>query len=131
MRQTETCLEMCGLQTQESLIVDTRQIIVMLLDMDVGTEIERSQILIISMENLAVFREGVVPLLEIDIGLGLEQVRARLFYFGNCVQTYGRILPPDEVVAGIAAVTADDVLAIANEILDDATKSVSWVTPKG
>ena len=37
--------------------------------------------------------------------LGLEQVRARLFYFGNSVQTYGRILPPDEVVAGIAAVT--------------------------
>ena len=63
--------------------------------------------------------------------LGLEQVRARLFYFGNCVQTYGRILPPDEVVAGIAAVTADDVLAVANEILDDAKKSVSWVTPKG
>ncbi len=62
--------------------------------------------------------------------LGLEQVRARLFYFGNCVQTYGRILPPEEVVAGIAAVTADDVLAVANEILDDANRAVSWVTPK-
>ena len=46
------------------------------------------------------------------------------------VQTYGRILPPEEVVAGIAAVTADDVLAIANEILDDSKRSVSWVTPK-
>ena len=28
-------------------------------------------------------------------------------------------------------VTADDVLAVANEILDDRFKSVSWVTPKG
>ena len=62
--------------------------------------------------------------------LGLEQVRARLFYFGNCVQTYGRILPPEEVVAGIAAVTADDVLTVANEILDDANRAVSWVSPK-
>ena len=62
--------------------------------------------------------------------LGLEQVRARLFYFGNCVQTYGRVLPPEEVVAGIAAVTADDVLAIANEILQEKNKSVSWVVPK-
>ncbi len=62
--------------------------------------------------------------------LGLEQVRARLFYFGNCVQTYGRVLPPGEVVAGIAAVTADDVLAIANEILQEKNRSVSWVVPK-
>ena len=58
-------------------------------------------------------------------------MRARLFYFGNCVQTYGRILPPEEVVSGIAAVTADDVLAVANEILDNTKKSVSWVTSKG
>ena len=62
--------------------------------------------------------------------LGLEQVRSRLFFFGNCVQTYGRILPPQEIVAGIAAVTADDVLAIANEILQEQNKSVSWVVPK-
>ena len=62
--------------------------------------------------------------------LGLEQVRSRLFFFGNCVQTYGRILPPEEIVAGIAAVTADDVLAIANEILQEKNKSVSWVVPK-
>ena len=62
--------------------------------------------------------------------LGLEQVRSRLFFFGNCVQTYGRILPPEEIVAGIAAVTADDVLAIANEILQEKNKSVSWVMPK-
>ena len=33
-------------------------------------------------------------------------------------------------VAGIAAVTADDVLAIANEILQEKNKSVSWVVPK-
>ena len=62
--------------------------------------------------------------------LGLEQVRARLFYFGNGVQTYGRILAPEEVVAGISAVTADDVLEVANEILQEKNKSVSWVVPK-
>ncbi|MBR1586895.1 MAG: insulinase family protein [Kiritimatiellae bacterium] len=62
--------------------------------------------------------------------LGLEQVRSRLFFFGNCVQTYGRVIPPQEVVDGIAAVTADDVLAIANEILQEKNKSVSWVAPK-
>ena len=62
--------------------------------------------------------------------LGLEQVRARHFYFGTCVQTYCRILSPEEDVAGISAVTADDVLEIANEILQEKNKSVSWVVPK-
>jgi len=63
--------------------------------------------------------------------LGLEQVRARLFYFGNCVQTYGRIVPPQKIVDGILAVTADEVLEIANEILQEKNRSVSWVMPKG
>jgi len=62
--------------------------------------------------------------------LGLESQRARLFYFGNCVATYGRIIPPQEAMEGVLRVTADDILAVANEILQDSRKSVSWVTPK-
>lgn len=62
--------------------------------------------------------------------LGLENQRARMFFFGNCVQTYGVVREPQEIVDGIASVTADDVLSVANEILDDRYKSVSWVTPK-
>ena len=62
--------------------------------------------------------------------LGLENQRARMFFFGNCVQTYGEVRDPQEIVKGIESVTAADVLAVANEILDDTFKSVSWVTPK-
>ncbi|MBQ4200650.1 MAG: insulinase family protein [Kiritimatiellae bacterium] len=62
--------------------------------------------------------------------LGLEQVMSRMFYFGSCVQTFGRVIQPDQVVADIAAVTADDVLSVANEILDEKNRAVSWVTPK-
>ena len=62
--------------------------------------------------------------------LGLEQVRARLFYFGNCVQSYGELKPPEDMVAGIAAVSADDVLAVANEMLQNRNRAVSWVFPK-
>ena len=62
--------------------------------------------------------------------LGLENQRARMFFFGNSVMTYGEIRSPQEMVDGIAAVTADDVLAVANEILQDKYRSVSWVTPK-
>ena len=62
--------------------------------------------------------------------LGLENQRARMFFFGNCVQTYGEVRNPQEIVKGIEAVTPTDVLAVANEILDETYKSVSWVTPK-
>ncbi len=62
--------------------------------------------------------------------LGFENQRSRMFYFGGCTQTYSKIIPPAEMIAAIEAVTADDVLAVANEILQDALKSYSWVTPK-
>jgi len=63
--------------------------------------------------------------------LGLESMRARLFYYGNCVQTYGRIREPGELVDGIAAVTAEDVRQVAEDILCEKNRSASWVTPKG
>ncbi len=62
--------------------------------------------------------------------LSFESQRSRMFYFGGCVQTYSKIIPPVEMIAAIEAVTADDVLAVANEILQDSLKSYSWVTPK-
>ena len=66
------------LQSQEGLIVDTSQIVMLLLGVDISAEIECSQILFVGMENLAVLRQGVVALLEIDIGLGFEQVQVQV-----------------------------------------------------
>ncbi|MGN0853398.1 MAG: M16 family metallopeptidase [Kiritimatiellia bacterium] len=63
--------------------------------------------------------------------LGLEQVRSRMFFFGNCALSDGDVRSPQEIVDGIASVAADDVLAVANEILQDRNRSVSWVVPKG
>ena len=63
--------------------------------------------------------------------LGLEQVRSRMFFFGNCVLTYGDVRPPQEMVDSVSAVTAEDVWTMANEILQEKNRSVSWVVPKG
>ena len=63
--------------------------------------------------------------------LGLESMRSRLFYYGNCIQTYGCIHEPGEVVEVLAAVTAEDVRNVAEEILDEKNRAVSWVVPKG
>lgn len=63
--------------------------------------------------------------------LGLESMRARLFYYGNCVQTYGLIHEPGEVVDEMRSVTADEVREVAAEILDEKNRAISWVVPKG
>ncbi len=62
--------------------------------------------------------------------LGLESMRARLFYYGNCVQTYGRIRDPGEMVETISSVTSEDVRGVAEEILDEKNRAISWVVPK-
>ena len=62
--------------------------------------------------------------------IGMENQRARMFFFGNAVQTYGRVIAPETILDAVEAVTADDVLAVANEILREDMMSVSWVTPK-
>ena len=62
--------------------------------------------------------------------LGLESMRARLFYYGNCVQTYGRIRDPGEMVETISSVTSEDVRGVAEDILDEKNRAISWVVPK-
>ena len=62
--------------------------------------------------------------------LGFEQPRTRLFYFGLGVQAYDRIVPPQENIDRIEAVTAADMLAVARDVLNPANRSVSWVVPK-
>ena len=62
--------------------------------------------------------------------IGMENQRARMFFFGNAVQTYGRVIAPETILDAVESVTADDVLSVANEILREDMMSVSWVTPK-
>lgn len=62
--------------------------------------------------------------------LGHEAVTAKLFFYGSTVLSFGRIVTPQEQIAGIASVTADDILATAREILRPEFRSVSTVVPK-
>lgn len=62
--------------------------------------------------------------------LGMEAQRSRMFYYGGCAQTYGKLYSPDEIIAGLEGVTAAEVLEAANEIITERNRSVSWVKPK-
>ena len=62
--------------------------------------------------------------------LSHERVTSKLFFYGQTMLAFGRVIEPAEQVAGIEAVTAADVQAVAKAILRPSMRSVSWVVPK-
>lgn len=62
--------------------------------------------------------------------LSHEKMTSKLFFYGQTMLAFGRLVSPAEQIAGIRAVTATDVRDIAREIFRPENRSVSWVLPK-
>ena len=62
--------------------------------------------------------------------LAHEKVTSKLFFYGQTMLSFGRLVSPQEQIDGIRAVTAADVKSVANAILRPSNRSVSWVVPK-
>ena len=62
--------------------------------------------------------------------LAHEKVTSKLFFYGQTMLSFGRLVSPQEQIDGIRAVTAADVKAVANAILKQTNRSISWVVPK-
>ena len=62
--------------------------------------------------------------------LSHEKVTSKLFFYGSTLQSFGRLVEPEEQVDGIKRVTAADIQDVARAILDPANRSVSWVVPR-
>jgi len=62
--------------------------------------------------------------------LAFESVRRRMYYFASCVQTFGRIIPPETVLDSIERVSSADILALAKRVLTPRNRAVSFVVPK-
>ena len=61
--------------------------------------------------------------------LSHEKVTSKLFFYGQTMLAFGRVVSPQEQIEGIRAVTAADVQAVAQTILRRSNRSVSWVVP--
>jgi len=66
-----------------------------------------------------------------QVRLGLESTSRQMLWAGENLVTIGRFLPPEEVIAGIAAVTAEDVRRLAREVLVAKRASLAVVGPDG
>lgn len=62
--------------------------------------------------------------------LGFERMLSRLLYYGANVITWGKIIPPEEIARRLQAVTAEEVLSVAKDVLVDDRRSISWVKPQ-
>jgi predicted Zn-dependent peptidase len=63
--------------------------------------------------------------------LSHEKVTSKLFFYGQTMLAFGRLVAPEEQVAGIRAVTPADVQAAARSVFAPSARSVSWVVPRG
>ena len=63
--------------------------------------------------------------------LSHEKVTSKLFFYGQTMLAFGRLVAPEEQVAGIRAVTSADVQAVARSVFAPSARAVSWVVPRG
>lgn len=62
--------------------------------------------------------------------LSHERVVSKLFFYGSTLLSYGRLMTTEEQVEAVKAVTAADVLDVAQAIFDPANRAYSRVVPK-
>ena len=62
--------------------------------------------------------------------LSHERVVSKLFFYGSTLLSYGRLMTTEEQVEAVKAVSAADVLEVAESIFDPANRAYSRVVPK-
>ena len=95
--------------------------------------------LVVIEKEIARIRTKKVPKAELErtkeflIGnfrLSHENVMSKMMFYGSTLLAFGRLVTTEEQVAGIRAVTADDVLGVAASTLVPDNRTLSWVVPK-
>ena len=89
----------------------------------VDRELERIRTRRVGKEELARTKEFLVG----NFRLSHERVIAQLHFYGQTMLSFGKLISPEEQIRGILDVTADDILQVANEILNPSMRCVSRV----
>ena len=92
----------------------------------IDRELERIRERTVSAAELKRTKEFLVG----NFRLSHEKVTSKMFFYGQTMLSFGRLVSPQEQVEGIRAVTPADVQAVARAVFRSANRSVSWVVPK-
>jgi predicted Zn-dependent peptidase len=60
----------------------------------------------------------------------MESTTSRMMWLGEHLLTHGRVIPPEETVAALNAVTAPAIQRLAREVMDRRRLSLAVVSPK-
>jgi predicted Zn-dependent peptidase len=61
--------------------------------------------------------------------LGLEGTGSQMMFIGESLLNYGRVVRPEETIAGIQAVTAEDVRRVAADVFEPSRLTLALVVP--
>ena len=92
----------------------------------IDREIERVATRKVSRSELERTKEFLIG----NFRLSHEKVLSKMLYYGTTVLTFDRLVSTQEQIDGIRAVTSDDVLAVAKDVLRPQNRSISWVVPR-
>jgi len=62
--------------------------------------------------------------------LSYEKLTTKLFFYGQMLLVFDRIVAPSEQIEGIRAVSSADIQGVAKAIFKQSNRSISWVVPK-
>ena len=61
--------------------------------------------------------------------LSHEKVTSKMFFYGQTMLSFNRLVTPQEQVDGIRAVSGAEVMSVAKAVFRNSNRSVSWVVP--
>lgn len=61
--------------------------------------------------------------------LSHERLISKLFYYGSTLRSFKRLVSTSEQVEGVRAVSAGEILSLAQETLSEENRAISWVLP--
>lgn len=92
----------------------------------IDRELEKIRAKKVSLKELKRIKEFLLG----NFRLSHEKIQSKLFYYGSTMLSFGRVVPIEEQIEGIRAVSVDDVAAVAEIILKKGNRSLSRVVPK-
>lgn len=92
----------------------------------IDRELERISMKKVPARELSLIKDFVIG----NFRLSHEKITSKLFYYGNTMLSFGRLIAPSEQIDAVRGVSADDILAVSRDILKPENRAVSRVLPK-
>lgn len=91
----------------------------------IDREIDKLKRIRVSATELKRIKEYLIG----NFRLSLERMTSRLFFYGNTLLSFGRLVTIEEQIEGIRRVSVDEIQSLVREIFVSSNRSLSLVTP--